>query len=397
VKTGDLEQPDAAVVVKGNASYPWMLRVPNTAFAITLGLGGNAILWKNMAVVDFTSDVGTTGNWLFWISAIVALGLACIVYLVKLIIPSWRVLVLMEWNDPVRAYFFVAPVVAILMLTLSIPTSIEDQEAERTLFLIALTLQVVLAQSLYTRWMYSCDAHLGKVGAPVLLSVVSWFLLTVLGNKCKLQADWGLPLPAMCFGTGCAFLLLSVVAIFQGTHSGNTVKGHPSLFLLIAPPAVASLGLEGFEGTYGDVSSAIFGYCLMLLIVLLGLSPTILKPPELFGAYWAYVFPMAALATCSIKMAKTHDSYEAKVLAWACIALATFALFVVFCRMSWHQVGVMQGLHLWEDPLFDKYAKKSKSTDPIDAGKHRFTDDVSGCSTMNEQVTSGEGNIGTSL
>ena len=46
---------------------------------------------------------------------------------------------------------------------------------------------------------------------------------------------------------------------------------------------VASLGLEGFEGTYGDVSSAIFGYCLMLLTVLLGLSPTILKPPELFG------------------------------------------------------------------------------------------------------------------
>ena len=26
-----------------------------------------------MAVVDFTSDVGTTGNWFFWISAIVAL------------------------------------------------------------------------------------------------------------------------------------------------------------------------------------------------------------------------------------------------------------------------------------------------------------------------------------
>ena len=40
VKSGeDLEQPDAAVVVKGNASYPWMLRVPNTAFAISLGLG----------------------------------------------------------------------------------------------------------------------------------------------------------------------------------------------------------------------------------------------------------------------------------------------------------------------------------------------------------------------
>ena len=26
-----------------------------------------------MAAVDFTSDVGTTGNWFFWISAIVAL------------------------------------------------------------------------------------------------------------------------------------------------------------------------------------------------------------------------------------------------------------------------------------------------------------------------------------
>ena len=94
----------------------------------------------------------------------------------------------------------------------------------------------------------------------MLLSVVSWFLLTVLGNKCKLQADCP-PTPchtadtASCrqtggfrcllcasgpvsragsvpavltvqSGPGCAFLLLSVVAIFQGTHSGESVEVH---------------------------------------------------------------------------------------------------------------------------------------------------------------------------
>ena len=67
---------------------------------------------------------------------------------------------MMEWNHPQRAYFFVAPVVAILMLALSIPMSIEDQDAERTLFVIALTLQVVLAQSLYARWhLLALPAH----------------------------------------------------------------------------------------------------------------------------------------------------------------------------------------------------------------------------------------------
>jgi hypothetical protein len=42
--------------------YSWIARLPNTAFSITLGLVGNAILFKNLSMINFTEWVGPLPN-----------------------------------------------------------------------------------------------------------------------------------------------------------------------------------------------------------------------------------------------------------------------------------------------------------------------------------------------
>jgi hypothetical protein len=48
-------------------------------------------------------------------------------------------------------------------------------------------------------------------------------------------------------------MIISMVAIFLGFNKENTGKGAPAHFLIIAPPAVASIGIAGFTGGYNAI------------------------------------------------------------------------------------------------------------------------------------------------
>jgi len=58
----------------------------------------------------------------------------------------------------------------------------------------------------------------------------------------------GINLAALNFGVGCVFEVVSMIAIFDGFHKGNTGEGHPAHFLLIAPPAVMTVCVARFRG-----------------------------------------------------------------------------------------------------------------------------------------------------
>ena len=105
-------------------SHHWIKRYPNTGVSPALGLCGNSILWNTMSVVPFTSWIGTNMNWITWVSGLICLSLHFILIGIKLCNKDFRELVMMEWNHPMRCYFHVAPLVAVLMLCLGCPNSI---------------------------------------------------------------------------------------------------------------------------------------------------------------------------------------------------------------------------------------------------------------------------------
>ena len=138
-----------------------------------------------MASTEFTSR-GRVGkvviimNWATWVGGATCLVLAFTIMLLKYLRIDSRELVLMEWNHPMRCYFFVAQLVAILMLCLGAPKEVWDQVAGRVICIICFILQILFTMNYYSRWMYSKSGNLSKAGAPFLLSVVNWFLITIL-------------------------------------------------------------------------------------------------------------------------------------------------------------------------------------------------------------------------
>ena len=172
----------------------------------------------------------------------------------------------------------------------------------------------------YGRWMYSKTSNLEQANCPYLIGVVGWFMLTSLAHKAKIDQDWGLMLSCWSFGPGVVFMTIAYISIFQGFIRENTGKGHPAHFLLIAPPAVMSLGIAVYTEGYAIPSQCIFGYLLVLMFVLLRTGLLFFQKPKVLGVYWAYVFPMASLATCAIKMAEYQQTEQSEIIAWILIA-----------------------------------------------------------------------------
>ena len=209
----------------------WLMRFPNTAMGIALGLGANALLWQQLATTpllgspsaalsELMSNFAETSHAsslhrLFWVSGVAVWCAVLLTLLAKAV--RYPSLVAFEFRHRVRVYFFFAPHVGALMLALSCPEEwlVGHEAARQRVWLAALLLQLFLFQRILSRWMFSTDGHLEQARAPYLLSTVGWFLLCVLGTHLGLSEEWGLELPVLCLGAGCFFYTLVCISILQ--------------------------------------------------------------------------------------------------------------------------------------------------------------------------------------
>jgi tellurite resistance protein TehA-like permease len=185
---------------------------------------------------------------------------------------------------------------------------------------------------------------------PFLISTVGWFLLTVLGQGAKIEQDWGVALPSFCFGAGTFLYIIVVIVLFNGSKFD---RGSPALFLLIAAPALAVSALDIFDEDPTEFSQAaefVLGWCLVVVLLLCRVGPTIAERPPVLGMYWAYVFPLSGLASATIRYAKVRKSTASEVMATVFLVVAALALVIVFCRSSMHAYLVLRGRDEWGDP-----------------------------------------------
>ena len=332
----------------------WLMKFPNTAFGISLGLGGHSALWKVLSLVQFSTGVGTTLNYIFWFGGILIWAMVGATYIVK---GLWfPVIVQTEWRHPVRSHFFNIIHCAVLTLAIGTPTELWNSAILRGVWVGCAIIQASLTQHIYARWIFDDASNIGHARPPFLLSTVGWLLLSILGQQTNVHGAFGLNLAAFCFGAGAILYFLVLVSIFLSMHDAATEKGSPALFLFLAPASLGTVALVGFDkpGTFGNGACAGLGWCVVVFILLLRLSGQLFTKPVLLGTYWAYVFPLAAFATASVKYAAAEQTAAARVLAWGVVGLASITLILVFMRMSIHHVGVVRGKEAWGDPLVDK-------------------------------------------
>ena len=227
-------------------------RPPNTAFGIALALAAHALLWRVITRARAPQLEGLA--WAAWSLALFVWVLLLVLYFVKA--ARWPRLVCAEWSHPLRAPYFFAPHVALLLLLLAAPgPATPPALACRGLWLAAALVQLVLDGRRCGQWLYGGAVPPGEAAPLHCIGVVGWFLLTTLGQAVGVEGAWGLPLPTYAFGCGAFFYLLAINLLLRP----RAEAGDPALLLLLAPPAAAAVALADLSGSFGAVPQALFG------------------------------------------------------------------------------------------------------------------------------------------
>lgn len=337
---------------------PLLLRMPNTAFGVPMGLAGNAIMWKAAGEVDFVTNLIDTElpNTILWFAAFILGILITFCFLYKIIF-SFR-LVAMEYKDPTRIHFFYAPHLTLLLLSLGIPSVFDPSSSTlQIIFAVGLLLQFGITQMIYEKSVFAKQSNLAQAKPQFLLSVIGWFLLTILGQKVDIAVACGIALPTFCFGVGIFSYIVVTANVFNGLHQDKHQNMRsPSLTLLLAPPSVAAIAIDGFSDEthdYGFAHQIFLGWALLLLLLLLRLGSRIVQNPPVFGSYCAYVFPMAALASACLRYSTLSSTSTTEYLALVSIGVATISLCIVFFRMFYNAILCLLQKARWGDPLLD--------------------------------------------
>lgn len=100
------------------------------------------------------------------------------------------------------------------------------------------------------------------------------------------------------------WLVLLVIAFNRIIfHSPLPEKLLPTLFILIAPPAVGFLSYLRLNGELDAAAQFLYNFALFTTLLLFSQLPRFLRLP-FFLSWWAYTFPLAAMSVASQAMAQ---------------------------------------------------------------------------------------------
>lgn len=282
-------------------------------YALVMGLAGLALAWHQAA-----RQMGEAAEGI----ALVLAGVAALVFAVLAAATSLRGLHHAEaWAEdrrhPVRHTFVATlPISMILLATLAVALFGAHPLAA------ALWWAGALAQAWVTWWV------LGRWWAALpWASVTPALFIPVVGNVLVPLA--GVPLgheawSAAQFGMGLLFWPVVTVLLFVriASHGAWPERLKPTVFILIAPPAVVGLAALRF-GAPPLVAWMLWGAALFTFAWVAKEARAIAALPFSLP-HWALSFPLAALAALTLRLAENGSAMA--VLGLALLALATLAV-----------------------------------------------------------------------
>lgn len=299
-------------------------RVPAGFFSMVLGLGGLAAAWRTASraygVSPWLADALLAISATLWFAILAA-------QVVKLV--TARAKLAEELAHPIEGSLAALGPASLLLLSAGVAVHFRDLAT--VLFYVGAAAQLALGAWLVGRWFLAPMEP--KLVTPALyLPPVAGNLLAAIaaGAVGESQAGW------LFFGAGVVSWLVVAAALLGRYLSAGELPAaaRPLLGIELAPPAVALLAWQALEGSAPDVvSRGLLGYALFVAIVLVRLAGRLRDVP-FTPAYWAYTFPVAALASAALRQGTAAPGSVAGALALPLFVLAN----AVVAAVIWQTV-----------------------------------------------------------
>ena len=271
---------------------------PISFFAIIMGLAGLTIAWEKAQHV-FNVHLGIN---------FILVGITTIVFATLLIIYASKLFlhqqsVIKELKHPIKLSFF--PSISIGFLLLSIAFLEISETVAHPLWMIGAILHLAFTLYVFNAWMHHEHFKVNHINPAWFIPAVGNVLVPIAGVSFGyMDISW------FFFSIGMLFWIILLTVFFNRILFHDPMDKHllPTLFILIAPPAVGFIAYVRLNGGIDNFAHFLYFSALFLTILLLSQANRFIRLP-FFLSWWAYSFPLAAITIASfVVYEKTQNS-----------------------------------------------------------------------------------------
>jgi len=294
---------------------------PVSFFSTVMGTAGLVIAWSQALPVW-----GVSVDAMRWGVVAVALQLAVLAVVYGVKIMTRLDAVREELRHPVKLNFF--PTISISLILVSIAAAPFWPGVAQGVWMVGTILHLAFTLYVLNVWMHRADFEPHHINPAWFIPVVGNVLVPVAGAHFGfMEISW------FFFSIGMVFwgVLFAIIVYRILFHQPLPARLMPTLFILIAPPAVGFIAYVALTGGVDPIARVLFGAAIFMTLLLLVQAPRFARL-QFYLSWWAYSFPLAAVTTASFVMARVTDKSAYTLLGEALLVLTTAVILLILLR-----------------------------------------------------------------
>ena len=290
---------------------------PIMMFATIMGLAGLTLVYRRGSEV---LQIPTFISTLMMIITTIVFFTIVYLYISKII--KYKDEVKKEFSHPVRINFFAASSISTLLLSMVYRHNIDV--VSQSLFFIGAALHIFFTFYTIKFWINN--------NLEMQHSNPAWFI-PIVGNLIVPIAGKGFVNDAVLyfyFSIGIFFWIILFAIILNRIifHAQFMPKFMPTLFILIAPPAIGFISYIKLTGSLDFFAQILFNLGLFFTILVFVMYKNFINI-KFFISWWAFTFPMAAITLATILMYELTNYWFYSFLAYFLMIVTTIVVLLV--------------------------------------------------------------------
>ncbi len=309
---------------------------PVAFFAMVMGMSGLTLAWEKSHMVLHMPVIVSKVLMLF------TAGLFLILagfFLVKLL--RYPDAVKKDLAHPIKLSFF--PTISISMILLGICTLHVNSTLSFALWAVGSTVHLFFTLYVMQVWMHHEHFEIHHINPAWFIPIVGNILVPIAG-----VSHGYVEISTFFFSIGLLFWIVLLGIIFNRVifHQPLPERLFPTLFILIAPPAIGFISYVKLNGEVDIFARVLYYSALFLTLLLFTQIPRFTKL-KFFLSWWAYSFPMAAITIATILMYQKTGQIWFKIMGFGLLGLITllisFLLYKTVMAVGNKQICVDEG------------------------------------------------------
>jgi len=307
--------------MNGTFRFGRLENFPISFLAVCLCLFGFTLTWqKAEQVLKFPFVISTA---LLYFSIIVS-GVILATYFMKLV--KYPKKVKQEFNHPIKLNFY--PIIAKILLIASIIYLGLNIVISKYLWWAGVVIQFIFTIVIMSAWIKHEKFEIHHINPSWFIPIVGCIIIPIAGiEHFAPELSW------FFFSIGIFWWLILTTIVMNRIifHPPISNKLMPTFFILFAPPAIGFIALTKLLGGINPFGNMLYYFGLFLFILTLFQFKMFAKL-QFYLSWWAYSFPLAALAIATFLFYHETNAFFFKILSWSLFILLNFTMLLLFIK-----------------------------------------------------------------